>query len=385
MSYCIFTSNYSFIDNDGFVALCCKNAQNKIYNYNIREHSLKEIWHSAHMTKVRNLLSTGGEPKGCNVCTEPENAGIQSFRQKTLHSINKGKQYNNTNIYALDLRLGNICNLACTMCHPGNSNKIYNNLPKMSNHWNWSKSKLDSLLTRFDKKQYGWANDPKAWDNIISSIDPELRHVYLAGGEPFYIKNFPTTVERIWKAAPNAVIAINTNGTRLLRDKDLKTLTQIKNIHMSISVDGYGPADEYTRQGTIWKDKVAVMDQYYKEFDVRSFDITANALNVRHIPKLIDWLVTRYPHVDIMMRPVIKSPEIMLSSIPSSFKQESLDYFIKNKNNIIGADHVIHEMQKPLTSSKTAMQRFISYFDTHGVLTLESFDPELAKWINTLE
>jgi len=31
------------------------------------------------------------------------------------------------------------------------------------------------------------------------------------------------------------------------------------------------------------------------------------------------------------------------------------------------------------------MQRFISYYDTHGVLTLESFDPELAKWINTLE
>ena len=29
------------------------------------------------------------------------------------------------------------------------------------------------------------------------------------------------------------------------------------------------------------------------------------------------------------------------------------------------------------------MKRFVNYYDKHGALTLESFDPELAEWINT--
>ena len=53
------------------------------------------------------------------------------------------------------------------------------------------------------------------------------------------LKNF-RTVERIWKTAPNAKIAI-TNGTRLLREKDLAKLRHIQGIKIRLSVDGWGP------------------------------------------------------------------------------------------------------------------------------------------------
>ena len=32
---------------------------------------------------------------------------------------------------------------------------------------------------------------------------------------------------------------------------------------------------------------------------------------------------------------------------------------------------------------RKSMKRFVNYYDKHGALTLESFDPELAEWINT--
>ena len=119
--YCIFTSNYSFIDNDGYVALCCKNLKYKISPYNIKEHKLSDIWQSPEMNDVRKILADGKEPYGCNKCFDPERNGVRSFRQKTLGMINRGVPFEDTKIRALDLRLGNICNLACIMCFAGNS------------------------------------------------------------------------------------------------------------------------------------------------------------------------------------------------------------------------------------------------------------------------
>ena len=148
----------------------------------------------------------------------------------------------------------------------------------------------------------------------------------MAGGETILLKNFPSTVERIWKTAPNAKIAINTNGTRLLREKDLAKLRHIQGIKIRLSVDGWGPAEEYTRQDTVWEEKLEVMDSYYKEFGVQVFDITANPPNVRHLPKLIEFIWEKYPKSNVQVRPVINKYEIMMDNIPH-FKQESLDFF----------------------------------------------------------
>ena len=385
--YCIFTSNYSFIDNDGHVALCCKNLKNKIYKYNIREHKLSDIWQSPEMQSVRQELAEGGEPMGCGQkCMDPERNGVRSFRQKTLGMINRGVPFEDTKIRALDLRLGNVCNLACVMCFAGNSNRIYQHLPKMAEHFKWHEGKLEKQLQKFSKDKFEWSDDPQAWENILCSIDENLRHLYLAGGEPFYLRNFPSTVERIWRKAPNANIAINTNGTRWLREKDLNKLKQIKGIKIRLSVDGFGPAEEYQRQDTVWEEKIKVMDQYYNEFGVQVWDITATPLSVRSIPKLIDYLSDNYPKSKIQVRPVINKYEVMMENIPAHFKQESLDYFIKHKDKLEGIDHVIHEMQKPHIEDENrrkSMKRFVNYYDTHGALTLDSFDPELAEWINT--
>ena len=184
--------------------------------------------------------------------------GVRSFRQKTLGMINRGVPFEDTKIRALDLRLGNICNLRCIMCFAGNSNRIYQHLPKMAEHFKWKEGRPERDLDKYSKRHYDWSDDPKH-GKISPSIDENLRHLYLAGGEPI-LKNFPSTVERIWKTVPNAKIAINTNGTRLLREKDLAKLRHIQGIKIRLSVDGWGPPEEYTRQDTVWEEKLEVMD-----------------------------------------------------------------------------------------------------------------------------
>ena len=104
--YCIYTNNFTFVDNDGYVALCCKNLKNKLSQYHIKDYKLSEIWNSPEMHSVRHEIADGGEPAGCFKCYDPEREGVRSFRQKALGMINNGVPFPDEKIHALDLRLG---------------------------------------------------------------------------------------------------------------------------------------------------------------------------------------------------------------------------------------------------------------------------------------
>lgn len=391
--YCVYPFNYPYIDTDGYVALCCKNSDHKL-PYHISEYSLEYIWNSPEMIEVRRQFEEGEEPKGCHKCYEPERNGIRSFRQKTLNTINRtGPVIDGTNfapfednsIYAIDLRIGNVCNLACIMCFAGNSNRIYQQFPKMAEHFQWKPGRLEADMEKYSAKNYGWSDDPVAWNNIISGIDSNIRHVYLAGGEPFYLKNFVSSIQRISNISPNAKFVINTNATRLLRKKDLSKF-EGTNINIRLSVDGWGKADEFTRQGTVWEEKLKVMDQYYDHFTIEAWDISANVFSVRHIPKLMDYLQERYPDTLINIRPVINKPDLLLSNIPKHFIEEALDHFrtYSNRNERIDLDHVINEMEKPYIDNperKQKMKTFVDFYNKNGVVKLEEFDKELSDWL----
>ena len=97
--YCIYTNNFTFVDNDGYVALCCKNLKHKL-PYHIKEHKLSDIWNSPEMHAVRAEIAAGGEPAGCFKCYDPERDGIRSFRQKALGMINNGVPFADEKIHA---------------------------------------------------------------------------------------------------------------------------------------------------------------------------------------------------------------------------------------------------------------------------------------------
>ena len=65
--------------------------------------------------------------------------------------------------------------------------------------------------------------------------------------------------------APMQKYVINTNGTRLLKDKDIERFKQY-NLHMRVSIDGMGQVDEYVRQGNDFSKKLVVMQSSYQTF-----------------------------------------------------------------------------------------------------------------------
>lgn len=400
--YCVYLNNWPFINNAGKLSMCCKNSWTEVSNpyATIKNTSLKELWESVYIQYQRDKLARNEMPRGCEVCFDHENKINElSFRNRSLLGVKKKCDnvkpndpmsripYHDKIIRALDLRVGSTCNLACVMCHPSDSSKWYSMYEdyfenvltgyRGIQHVNYVKSGTKPSLLN-------WAEHDSSWENIYAGIDSNLRKIYLAGGEPFYIKKFPEYVSELVEYANDAEIDINTNGTCRLHQKHLDKLAG--KLNLRISIDGYGVAESYQRLGTNWEEKVAVMDEYTKYFNITSFDITITSLTIRNIPELIEFLTERYPGVKIMLRPVVNRPGLTINEIPDSLRVSTLDKFLnysdKMKENFNNLEQLIFYLQKAENfEHKNMLVKTVNYWNKVSGHRLEDYDSELSNWI----
>jgi len=379
-NYCVYPWNYPHINHHGAPALCCNNSEHQL-PYNIKTDRLDDIWNSLEIQEVRETLVGWFCPKGCEFCFDKEAEGVRSFRQKALRgTFGTHEPFDDTIIRGLDLRLGNMCNLACIMCNSYSSVQLYRQLPQMAKHYGWLDEQVERQQKEHNPKLMDWADHDSSWENILAGIDDNLQHVYMAGGEPFYVNNFEDVLHNMMGYAPHARYVINTNGTRLLKDKDIQRFKQY-NLELRVSIDGYGAVDEYVRQGTVWEDKVAVMQQYYKNFKIECWDITLNSLSVRQAPKLIEWLIQEFPGVEINVRPAYGNSPMHLWRLPEYLRQDVLIWFKENKDKAWGSDGIIKELQKPYQDYRHKLKQVVSYWDKPN-LSLNNIDPFLNKYIH---
>lgn len=392
--YCVYLENMPFIDNKGNLKLCCKNKTlGTAPELTIENTSLKDLYSHAIIQEKREELKQGIVPSGCNICVDHEKTiNSNSFRQRQFNSIRdivKAKNFNfdKTKIQALDLRLGSTCNLICTMCHPSESSRWYSVSKEFFHEVNGQTLETAEKIKQSNHpKLLNWAENDQSWENIISSIDQSLVKVYLAGGEPFYIKKLPQYLKKITEVSPYAYIEINTNGTCFLSDKSIKELNG--KLNLRISIDGYGSYEEYQRSGTSWQKKVEVMDQYYKNFRVVSFDITLSSLTLRSLPKLIDFLRERYPGVKVLLRPVTNRSGLELNVVPYYLRENVINYLedlskTKEVYNFVNVNQIKHILNEDDLNKKEQLQKYVNFWDKLNKFSYANVDQELYDWIMT--
>jgi MoaA/NifB/PqqE/SkfB family radical SAM enzyme len=392
-SYCVHSSNFPHIGNSGHVHLCCKNHEHHI-PYNIKEHKLSDIWQSPEMISYRQQFADKSEVKGCHKCYNVEDstdAGL-SFRQKQLAGLRRTRRgdkqhrhipYDDTIIRGLDLRIGSTCNLECIMCGPNDSSSIYKKIDQMKDYFGYTDNRTAWLKEEYAPDRNDWSQYDQSWDNILGSIDSNLRRIYIAGGEPFYIKNFEEVLLELVHASPKSGVDINTNATRRFTERSVHKFKDA-NLKLAISIDGFGKAEEYIRQNTVWDDKVEVIRQYVKYFNVNQFDLTICSLSIRTIDKLIIWLSTEFPGTTINMRPVINRKGLALSDLPMEFRTDIIEWFgsVSHDNFSQQFQHTYHELIAPYTGNKAEVRELSNYYDEYGSVKLSEFDPVLSDWLN---
>jgi len=270
--------------------------------YNLKDHTLEEIYHSRYMQLLRRDFLYGQKPATCERCWNEEAAGRVSKRMNSrirLKEYYDNVDWNNLNpdqLWFIDLKLGNICNLKCRICGSWSSSK-------------WAKEEID-YVPGIDRKTHlaykflqegAWPRESQVfWDNLKTLL-PNIKYFEFTGGEPFLIEQhfelLRYAVENDY--AKNIEIHYNTNGTVFPEAAEL--WDNFKHVEIAFSIDNIGARFEYERYGADWN---AVQANIAKFTAMRSNKIstqlctTMNIQNVYYLPELCDWISSQtFDHV----------------------------------------------------------------------------------------
>lgn len=270
--------------------------------YNLTETNLETVYHSQYMQTLRQQFRAGEKPATCNRCWEEEAAGRDSKRihsQVRLKELYKQVDWANDDpdqLWFVDLKLGNICNLKCRICGSWSSSK-------------WAEEEMKYLPEGSDKKKhiaYTWLKQgawPRKtetfWENMRSLL-PNIKYFEFTGGEPWMIKEHFDLLQYAVDTGDSQHIDIhyNTNATQYPGGHwDL--WKNFGRVDIAFSVDNVGARFEYERYGANWQESNIIIDEVHIMKRLNAPNITTqlcftiNIQNVYYLDELLAWAATK--------------------------------------------------------------------------------------------
>jgi organic radical activating enzyme len=160
----------------------------------VQTHSVDE-WRDSYIHQTaRQELAKNEWPASCVKCKVDEEQGLVSQRLKP--------SIYGPGITHLDLRFSNSCNLSCSMCSPGSSNTIYHEHKKII------AINKESPWTTLEPANIDWYDEDRI-NKLLESL-PDVKQIYLTGGEPFMVKGILHFLQRL---DSDTQLRFNTNAT----------------------------------------------------------------------------------------------------------------------------------------------------------------------------
>lgn len=270
--------------------------------FDLNTDTLETIYQSTYMRNLRQQFRAGGKPDTCKLCWDEEAAGRTSKRMhsqvrlKELYPLVDWSNNKPNQLWFLDLKLGNICNLKCRICGSWSSSK-------------WANEELNYMPRDFDKKthiaytwlkQGAWPRNPETnfWSNLKNLL-PNIKYIEFTGGEPWLIQEhidlLKFAVET--KNSNHIDIHYNTNATQW--PEDLVNLWKnFGRIDIAFSIDNVGKRFEFERYGANWETANNIIDEVNK-MKLTHTNITTqlcftiNIQNVYYLDELLSWAETK--------------------------------------------------------------------------------------------
>ena len=272
--------------------------------YLLAEHGLQEIYKSKSMQNLRQEFIDGKKPTGCFRCWNEEHIGRTSKRQFTqirLKELKDQVDYSNLQpdqLWFLDLKLGNICNLKCRICGSWSSSKWAEEEIKYVKGLVTKEQKQTHLAYTF-LQQGAWPRkSPLFWENLKQLL-PNIKYLEFTGGEPWLIQEH---IELLKYAvaqgySKNIDIHYNTNATQWPQDL-VEIWRDFGRVDIAFSIDNVGSRFEYERYGAKWNaanliiDSVHDMQLLYPNITTQ-LCFTVNIQNVYYLDELLEWADTK--------------------------------------------------------------------------------------------
>ena len=256
---------------DGRVKNCIRSATSL---GNIKDNTIEEILLGpVNVAKQTNIIAN--QPAdGCHTCYDLERGKegfdiisdrifyIREFKRTPLDTYRS----NNFDLQTIDVRWTNLCNFACVYCGSDFSSR-------------WADELGQKISQPTEQQQQDFSD-------YIYQHARNLKHVYLAGGEPLLMKE---NLKLLRELNPDVNLRINTNLSKV--DTGVfDAVCKFKNVHWTVSAETVGAEFEYIRFGGRWQDFLDNLNTI-RQFDHKiSFNMLWFLLNYDSVFDYVDYL-----------------------------------------------------------------------------------------------
>ena len=234
--------------------------------FRFKRHDLKEsgsdrlpseVINNPDFIKVRQQLRNDEWPTGCVDCQIQEEAGLSSYRTRSLsHSLISNPDYDSDIVYIKDLQLKmtRACNYQCRHCDSASNSRFEQTGKEFPDIENKLKNEF----------QFGHISKPKekimiptseVMNDLFENVIPDVEAIEFSGGEPFYTRDMYKTLQRMIDDTTidtkKISLIYNTNMSMLeYKGYSVKPLwPHFKGVHVTVSLDGTNKLFNYFRTG----------------------------------------------------------------------------------------------------------------------------------------
>lgn len=259
---------------DGSVKNCIRSAS---VLGNIKDAPIEQILSSNVNVARQAMMLSRQFPSNCKPCYDLE-VGKTSFDiisdrifyiRELKDAPSEVYRPNNFDLRTIDIRWTNLCNFACVYCSP-----------MFSSRWADELNVIQNIPTEQQKNNF---------KEYILKNSSQLKHVYLAGGEPLLMKENLELLEILKQVNPDVNLRINTNLSKT-NTQVFDRICEFKNVHWTISVETIEHEFEYIRHGGNWADFLDNLLKIKKLDHKISFNMLWFILNYKSIFGCIDYL-----------------------------------------------------------------------------------------------
>lgn len=265
---------------DGAIQACCRSHPVG----NIQEQSLEEIWNNDTMKRIRKQVLNNERPPECAPCFNLEDQGVESLRQRhiepkipesritlyprALDTLNDDFTMP-FEIPTMEIKLNNLCNLKCRMCHPMDSTS-WNDWDQVEEFYKKENNFMVKVIQDLNLKNKPYLDkfeDNPHWWASFEKLLPYFQRVEFAGGEPLMDPQHYRILDMLKPYGKNIEIKYATNGTTLgiKGGRNIHDYwPHFKSIAVNVSIDGLDNVYSYIRGNGDYSDiirNVAVIKQ----------------------------------------------------------------------------------------------------------------------------
>lgn len=310
-TFCPLLFNHLATHPHGGVTHCCiadhrnslssskDNLDGKTRYYNLNHDKIKEIFNSQSFRQARIEVLKGIKPKACLRCYAEEDKNIHSKRLEEIKNypkftIDVAKKITDINGYIenvefdfVELRLGNVCNVACRTCNPASSSKWRNDYRELQNQ-------LSFDITNYEGMQsFKWPENESFWQDLLKHTN-NVKTFYINGGEPTLIKQHFYFLNSLAESGKTDIkLWYNINMTNI-NEEIIEIWKKFKKVKISCSIDDIGERNEYIRYPTDWKNVMNNLTRLQQESFELDITQTVSLLNYSNLDEFFKYFTHNF-------------------------------------------------------------------------------------------